>query len=211
MSRAPSFLLVLTFGLALGCSSSKEPVFPEDNAIDKSTAKPDDKESSAPQPASEALPKGTISRAELDQALMRGPAWLLAKVQTEEVLRQNKFVGWRLVSFPADWDGSGLQPGDVVTDVNGTSLERPDDLWTVWTAAAGADEIRIAFERNGAPSSTSLKIKGAATQTTKKALEEGSMIAPNARVGTSGYGPEGSPSRKFDTKVIGNSEPEETE
>lgn len=203
---APACLL-----LALAaCSSSKEPVFPEDNAIDQSTQKPDRGAPGEPVPASEPLPPGTISRHELDQALMRGPAWLLGKVQTEEVLRQNKFVGWRLISFPADWDGAGLQPGDVVTDVNGTSLERPDDLWNAWTAAAAADEIRIAYERDGKPASTSVKIKGAPSAQTKKALEDGSMIAPTSRVG-SGYGPQGSAGRAFDTKVIGSSEPEETE
>jgi membrane-associated protease RseP (regulator of RpoE activity) len=122
-------------------------------------------------------------------------------MQTEEVIRQNKFVGWRLVAFPAEWDASGLQPGDVITDVNGTVLEKPDDLWTTWLAVADASEVRIAYERDGKPSATVLTILGTANPETRKNLEAGAMLAPEPAA----EAPRGKPrdKKRFETKVIG--------
>lgn len=165
-------------------------------------------------PPKATLPPGTIARADLDNALMRGPGWLLSKVTPEEVLRQNKFIGWRLVAFPADWDGSGLQPGDVVTDVNGTALERPEDLWTVWMAASEANEIKIGFERDGKPASTVLKVHGASQPQTKRSLEMGAIAqapsGPKMKSGSPGKAT-AQDKKRFETKVIqGSPEPIES-
>lgn len=167
-------------------------------------------------PAKESLPPGTVARVELDQALLRGPGWLLSRIQTEEVLRQNKFIGWRLISFPAEWDGSGLQPGDVITDVNGVVIERPDDLWTAWLNLASATELKIAFERDGKPAVTIVKIQGDPQAQTKKQLESGVVIAGPAPV-TQGSKQPPKPMQnkngkaRFDTKVIGGESAEPTE
>lgn len=181
----------------LGCSQSPAPIAPE------TTSKP----VVEAEPAAAALPPGTVRRADLDKFLMRGPGFLLSRVQTEEVIRQNKFIGWRLTAFPADWDSSGLQPGDVITDVNGTVLEKPDDLWSIWLAAAEAQEIRIAFERDGKAASTVLSILGAVTPDTRKSLEAGAMIAPTSpdgpRAGAGASSGGGKRDKRFETKVIG--------
>ena len=191
---------VILLGLTLAaCSGKKEPLFPEEAAAAK--AQPEMEAS----PPKEALPPGVVARRDIDGALMRGPGWLLNRIQAEEVLKQNKFVGWRLTAFPADWDSSGLQPGDVITEVNGTVIEKPDDLWNVWLAVAEANEIRFAFERDGKPASVALKIQGAPVPETKKALEGGMMTPP----ADSSQGPGKKEGRRFDTKVIGGEEPPE--
>jgi hypothetical protein len=182
------------------CGSKKEPVFPEDAAAAKGAAP----EASPPK---EALPPGVVARGDVDGALMRGPGWLLNRIQAEEVLKQNKFVGWRLTAFPADWDSSGLQPGDVITEVNGTVIEKPDDLWNVWLAVADANEIRFAFERDGKPASVALKIHGAPVPETRKALE-GGVMSPSSQGSTQGA--QAKPGKqRFETKVIGGEEPPE--
>ncbi len=186
--------------LCSACSGKKEPMFPED------AAKARQAELSADSPAKEALPPGVVARRDVDNALMRGPGWLLSRIQTEEVLKQNKFIGWRLTAFPAEWDGSGLQPGDVITEVNGTLVERPDDLWTVWLAMADASELRLAFERDGKPAMIALKIHGAPVPETKKALESGTMTPPESGP-TQGSAKK--PNKRFETKVIGGEEPPE--
>lgn len=188
---------------AAACGDKKEPVFPEDAAAQKKLDEP------AAFPKKEALPPGVVARQDIDGALMRGPGWLLNRIQAEEVLKQNKFIGWRLTAFPADWDSSGLQPGDVITEVNGTIIEKPDDLWNVWLAVAEASEIRVAFERDGKPASVALKIHGAPLPETKKALEAG-VMAPSSQgpTRTTGSAPTGNKGR-FDTKVIGGEEPPE--
>ncbi|NUP04430.1 MAG: serine protease [Polyangiaceae bacterium] len=205
--------LLVAFSLfALGaaaCSSPKEPEFPDE----KAAAPKSDADAMPAAAAKEKLPPGTVARTELDVALMRGPGWLLSKVQSEEVLRQNKFIGWRLVAFPAEWDGSGLQPGDIVTDVNGTALERPEDVWTAWMAATEANELKIGYERDGKPAVSVVKIQGAVKPETKRALESGVMASAPSKSGPAqSTGPQKDESKKrFETKVIqGSAEPLET-
>jgi hypothetical protein len=105
---------------------------------------------------------GHLLRSDVDRALGQGPPWLLRRVLTEEVLRDGKFVGWRIVAIPEEWGGAGLKPGDVVTKVNGVVVEKPDDLWKVWTLMASAKELRIAYEREGAARELAMPIDGAA-------------------------------------------------
>lgn len=206
----PVALALALLALGAGCSSSSsEPAFPDEpGAAKEGDAMP----ASAPK---EKLPPGTVARGDLDLVLMRGPGWLLSKVMPEEVLRQNKFIGWRLVAFPADWDGSGLQPGDVVTEVNGTNIERPEDLWAVWTAASEANELKIGYERDGKPAVTVIKIQGAIEPGTKRALESGVMASAAPKPGgdaadAKGTG-QGAGKKRFETKVIQSTpEPIET-
>ena len=200
MRSLPTTVLFLGLTVA-ACGGKKEPVFPEDAAAKAKAGEPE------ASPPKEALPPGVVARRDIDGALMRGPGWLLNRIQAEEVLKQNKFVGWRLTAFPADWDGSGLQPGDVITEVNGTVIEKPDDLWTVWLGVAEASEIRFAFERDGKPASVALKIHGAPVPETKKALE-GGVMSPSAQQGPSQSG-KAAGKQRFETKVIGGEEPPE--
>jgi hypothetical protein len=185
-------VLLLAMPLVAACGGAPEPQAP---------AAPSATSSAVAEPAAAPLPPGSVRRADMDRALMRGPGWLLSRVQTEEVIRQNKFVGWRLVAFPAEWDASGLQPGDVITDVNGTVLEKPDDLWSTWLAASEVGEVRIAYERDGKPTATVLTILGAPNPETRKNLEAGAMIAPSEPSEPSR--PKSKDKKRFETKVIG--------
>jgi S1-C subfamily serine protease len=104
---------------------------------------------------------GHIARRDLDALLPRGLPWLLKETWPEDVARDGKFVGWRIVKVPGAWGTDYVQPGDVVTSVNGKPLKTPDDLWVAWTSLATASEVRIAYERNGAPREVVLPIDGA--------------------------------------------------
>lgn len=123
------------------------------------------------EPEEAPLPPGSLSRKRVDAVLKQGPPWLLSKVQVEEVLRKGAFVGWRVVSLPASWEGSGVRTGDVVTQVNGLGLEKPDDFFAVWTAIAQAKELRIAIERDGKPEQLAMPIVGEPQGDTKATLE----------------------------------------
>jgi len=113
-----------------------------------------------PAPAPRAAP-GHLARGDVDRVLAFGPPWLLRRVQMEDVARDGKFVGWRLIALPEEWKSLDLKPGDVVTKVNGVVVEKPDDLWTVWTALAKASELKVSYERDGAPRELTLPIDGA--------------------------------------------------
>lgn len=124
-------------------------------------------ESVKPRPKAAAVVKaapGHVLRADVDRALGQGPPWLLRRVVPEEVLRDGVFVGWRLVALTDEWSGVDLKPGDIVTRVNGRTLEREGDLWAAWVAVAGASEIRVSYERDGAARELVIPIDGAPTQ-----------------------------------------------
>src|SRR5262245_50880945 len=104
-----------------------------------------------PAPKRASLPPGHLTRGDVDAVLAKGPPWILRRVAVEEVLRDGKFVGWRLVAMPAEWKGIDLKPGDVVTQVNGQTLEKPDDLYSAWSTLVVASDLKIAYEREGAP------------------------------------------------------------
>jgi hypothetical protein len=114
----------------------------------------------AAKPPAAKLAPGHIARKDLDALLPRGLPWLLKETWPEDVARDGKFVGWRIVKLPGAWSTAYLKPGDVVTSVNGKPLKTPDDLWAVWTSLASASEVRIAYERNGAPGEAVLPIDG---------------------------------------------------
>ena len=191
-------LLLAPAALLAACSSNPQAQEPE-----LGEPPPKQAEAEAEAAPSAPLPPGTLARAQVDQVLLRRPGWLLSKIEIEEVLRQNKFVGWRLVRMPSEWDGSGLQPGDVVTDVNGLSLEKPDDLWNAWLAMADANELKIAFEREGQGQTATLKIDGAPSKETKAPLLQGEPAAEAPRAPSE-------PGRKPTVVIQGDKNPIET-
>lgn len=158
MARRTPFLLALPFAasLALGCA--------EHDAAPPQTPAKKPAPPAAPSAAAEApaTAPGHLSRAEVERVLRQGPPWLLRRVVPEEVIRGGKFVGWRLLSLPPDWNVD-LKNGDVVTKVNGLSIERPDDLWAAWMQLQSAVELRIAYERDGQPREIVMPIDGPST------------------------------------------------
>jgi type II secretory pathway component PulC len=97
---------------------------------------------------------GAIRRAELARVLDASPGYFLQHVQTEPRFAHGRFFGWRVVSFfPGDarFAGIDLQAGDVVTRINGKSIEQPDQFMAVWTELRTSKELVVDVERAGAP------------------------------------------------------------
>ncbi|HVV87309.1 MAG TPA: hypothetical protein VHE35_29915 [Kofleriaceae bacterium] len=97
---------------------------------------------------------GMVARTELKPVLDAGPASFLGWFDTEAVLVDGQFTGWRLVKLlPAGQPLAKLDlvPGDVLVAVNGRPLSKPDELGDLWTElyAAGAivAEIHRGTER----------------------------------------------------------------
>jgi type II secretory pathway component PulC len=98
---------------------------------------------------------GSIARTALRAELVRGIGRFLQNVKTEAVLSHGHFVGWRLLAlFPKrpDVHVLGIKTGDVLTRVNGQSVERPEDFKAVWDALETAKELALEIERDGQPS-----------------------------------------------------------
>jgi len=93
---------------------------------------------------------GSVRRAQLLKELDKGPAAFLAGVQLEPYFREERFAGWEIVKF---WPGDprfaavDLQPGDVVTAVNGHEIMKPQNLFEVWSQLREATVIVVTGQR----------------------------------------------------------------
>jgi hypothetical protein len=135
----------------------------------------------APPPPPPSLPPGHLARADVDGVLAKGPPWILRRVLTEEVMRDGKFVGWRIVKLPAEWSGIDLKTGDVVTRVNGMTIERPEDFFSAWSSLAVASDLRVAYERDGGPRELVYHIDGQAAESPPPAMRENEPPPPRAQ------------------------------
>lgn len=97
--------------------------------------------------------KGSVKREDLLAILDQGPAAFLAGVELAPYFREQRFAGWEIVKFwPNDprFAAVDLQPGDVVTAVNGRELMKPQHFFAVWTALRDASEIVVQGQRANA-------------------------------------------------------------
>jgi type II secretion system protein C len=75
------------------------------------------------------------------------------EVADQPVLAGGKFHGFRVAVLHDTpfWQGVDLQPGDVVTSVNGFPIEHPEQAQTAFDSLEVSSELRVAYERNGQP------------------------------------------------------------
>jgi type II secretory pathway component PulC len=70
------------------------------------------------------------------------------------VFLAGKFHGFRIGALKGkDWQGVDLKAGDVVTRVNGFTVERPENAFEAFQSLEVASELRVDFERDGEPRS----------------------------------------------------------
>lgn len=108
-----------------------------------------------PEVVREDQPSTSIKRSDVHVAVKSGVGALLQRVivDTEKpVFRQGKFLGFRITQMPRDWSVD-LKSGDVVTRVNGFSVERPETAYEALQSLEVASELRVDYERNGEPRS----------------------------------------------------------
>jgi len=149
------------------------------------------------------VPAGSVDRRLLEAILREGPPWVLERVPIEEVMDQGKFKGWRLQDFPAEWSHVDLQPGDVVTALNGMTLEKPDELWAAWATMGSAGDIKVSFVREGEAKEIKVPIWGKADPTFAAQLASAKPPTtglPPAEGGAPGAGSAGSTPTTAPTK-----------
>ncbi len=173
MARTALLALALALLPALGAGCA-EPEGVQPVTASKPIAQPAAGPGAGAAPINAAAP-GHLARGDVERVLRQGPPWLLRRVVPEEVIRGGKFVGWRLLSLPEDWKVD-LKNGDIVTKVNGLSIERPDDLWSAWMQMQSAVELRVSIERDGKPHDLVMPIDG--TSTAGASLEKELELQP---------------------------------
>lgn len=142
-------LLVLACSsLALGCGGASVETaaqVKETSAVDLAA----DARAAVAPPSQPALLPGQIRRVDLVRVLDEGPARLLGRVVTEPLLDKGKFVGFRVKAFNGEPPTvPSLQTGDVVLEVNGLKLERPEQFFTALESLRTAARLEVAVLRN---------------------------------------------------------------
>lgn len=75
----------------------------------------------------------------------------LQRVDVEAALDNGQFRGFRIVSLqpPEFWRGVDLEPGDVVTSVNGMPIERETQAYDAFTSLKQAKKLEVSYLRGG--------------------------------------------------------------
>jgi S1-C subfamily serine protease len=138
-------LVLLTVLGAVACGSSAPPPAASPRPAPAPVAKP--VAPTAPRAAST-----TIRRADVTSVVDAGFGYFLERVQVEPSLDSGRFRGWTIVELtpPAFWDAVDLNPGDIVTSVNGLPIEREMDAWSAFESLKTAKELDVAYFRGGA-------------------------------------------------------------
>lgn len=145
-------LLVSTCALAAACASGGSHIDVSPAEVPLPTRPSSGATSTPAEPVEDATPV-VLTRALVRQTVQLGIGTFLAGVELSPVLRGGRFVGFRIdrARGLARWNASGLavRRGDVVTRVNGSPIERPEQAQAVFTRLVDADAIVLDVIRDG--------------------------------------------------------------
>ena len=150
----PALVLALSFGslASVACGET-----PPAKSVESAARGPE----AAPTTTAAAVPAKTTSlkRSQVKAGIARGLGYFLQNVSVEDypVMRANKFYGFKIKAISAEL-GVDLQPSDVVTRVNGMSIEHPEEADAAMRTLEKASALRVDFERDGKPRTLELPI-----------------------------------------------------
>lgn len=109
------------------------------------------------------MPKGSVSRTALVATVDAGLGRFLQRVDVEASLDAGRFRGFRIVALHPSgyWAGVDLQPGDVVTAVNGKPIKTEMQAYDAFQSLKRADAIRVSILRGGKARTLVIPIVGA--------------------------------------------------
>lgn len=125
---------------------------------------PEDGSSSPRTASTEApMPEGSLARADVVSVVDGGLGRFLQRARVEPTLDEGRFVGFRVIELVPDsfWGRTDLRPGDVVTHVNGTSIEDPNQAYEVFESLRTANGIEVRLLREGQARTLRFPIVGA--------------------------------------------------
>ncbi|OQX13657.1 MAG: type II secretion system protein GspC [Thiothrix lacustris] len=104
-----------------------------------------------PPPIEPAAPEPSANLGDFRESVVNNNMRLLEVASPQPYERDGKFLGFQLSpgSNVAMFNQLGLQPGDIVTAVNGTALENPAIAMRVLQEAATANQVNLNITRNG--------------------------------------------------------------
>jgi type II secretory pathway component PulC len=87
--------------------------------------------------------------------------WLAGGAEVERKIAKSRLQGWEIRRlYPGDpcYLAVDLRPFDVVTQVNGKSIEKPEQAFDVLGSLRTASELVVDFLRDGQPQKLTLQI-----------------------------------------------------
>jgi S1-C subfamily serine protease len=175
--------LGVTALLLSACASSQYPSLddPMPPPEPRAPASPGGSVSATPRPGT-AIAITSLQRADVERVVDAGLGRFLSHVGLEPRLSAGKFTGWSVVALepPELWQGIDLQPGDIVTRVNGLPIERETEAFEAFQAVRQAPLLEVSYLRQNQPRTLRFTIVGAPSPTLPK--------APAASSGRAGSG-----------------------
>ncbi|MEQ6340333.1 MAG: type II secretion system protein GspC [Gammaproteobacteria bacterium] len=110
--------------------------------------------------AAMSMPNSDAAMQEFRDAAMSNPQSLMERVRPIPVSEGGKFIGYRFMpnEDPGFLARFGMEPNDIVTSVNGMSLDNPAKGMQVLNSLKTDGEVRVDTVRNGAPRSFVLRM-----------------------------------------------------
>lgn len=124
---------------------------PTDGAIPPPQNEPMPPPEQPQQPMVEPAAEGDVALGDFRQAVLNNNMRLMEVASPQPYERDGKFLGFQLSpgSNVAMFNQLGLQAGDIVTAVNGTTLENPAIAMRLLQEAATASQVNLNITRNG--------------------------------------------------------------
>jgi hypothetical protein len=109
------------------------------------------------------VPEGSLSRADVVEVVDAGLGAFLQQARVEPSLDEGRFVGFRIVELvgASFWGKADLRPGDVVTHLNGTFVEDPNQVYDAFEALREAPQVEVRYVRAGQARTLRFPIVGA--------------------------------------------------
>lgn len=146
-------LLIGSLGLGLLACGGSAP--PANNAAPPARTTQAQVGGKPAQPTAAPSAPGTLKRSMVREVVAQGPGRFLQRVSLADdpVMRNGKFYGFKIATLNDHdfFNGVDLAPGDVVTGVNGMTIERPENFLDAFRALDTAKELRVSIERDGKP------------------------------------------------------------
>jgi S1-C subfamily serine protease len=108
------------------------------------------------------VPEGSVSRVDVVEVVDAGLGRFLQQALVEPSLDEGRFVGFRVVDLAGAsfWGKADIRPGDVVTHLNGTFVEDPNQVYEAFESLREAAAIEVRLLREGQPRTLRFPIVG---------------------------------------------------
>lgn len=90
----------------------------------------------------------------MNQALARGPSWIIHQVKVRPVVKDGAFFGFQITELFAGESTvrpKAIRVGDIVQRINGQPIESPDQFMGVWRGLGDAERLSVRVIRGRRP------------------------------------------------------------